>query len=178
MTRGLSYSFLPLFLILLSTACSPSEEVKQQQPPIMPTLHEEVRELPTATLPDSYEITLELAITREEITQGLMFRPKMAANRGMLFLFKRERTPSFWMKNTLIPLDIIFLDSRGKVVDISPDARPCTVDPCPQFIPKGPAAAVLELNSGSAAAHHLVAGAQITFQRLPAFPKPEETADD
>ncbi len=100
-----------------------------------------------------------------------MFRPHLADNRGMLFLFKRERVPSFWMKNTLIPLDIIFLDPAGRVVDIAADAHPCTGEPCPQYLPRGSALAVLEINGGAATAHKIEIGSVIRFQRVPDYPK-------
>ncbi len=76
----------------------------------------------------------------------------------MLFLLTEERFPSFWMKNTLIPLDIIYLDGQGVVVDVTHDAQPCKTEPCPQYVTKAPALAVLELAAGSARAHGVTWG--------------------
>jgi len=126
---------------------------------------------PVAVLPDGVRITLELAITPQEHEQGLMFRPRMAKTRGMLFLFKRPSLPSFWMKNTIIPLDIVFLDSAGVVVYVASDAQPCYADPCPEFRPTAPTRAVLEVNAGTARSHGIVPGAKITFGRVSGMTK-------
>ena len=126
--------------------------------------------LPEALLPDGTTITLELAITPDEIQQGLMFRTALPETRGMLFLFESVHVPSFWMKNTLIPLDMVFLSPEGVIVDVVHDARPCKEDPCPQYVPTGEALAVLELASGAAARHGLVAGARLEFRRVPGYP--------
>lgn len=64
----------------------------------------------------------------------------------MLFVFEKEALYPFWMKNTLIPLDMIWMDAKGKVVDIK-TASPCTTDPCPTTAPNGPALYVLEINA-------------------------------
>jgi uncharacterized membrane protein (UPF0127 family) len=126
---------------------------------------------PTTVLPDGSKVTLELASTQEEISRGLMFRPSLAADRGMLFLFDQERVPSFWMKDTLIPLDIIFLDGTGRVVDMAVDAQPCRAEPCPQYVSKHPAAAVLEMTAGAAARHRLAVGDRLEFAHVPRYPR-------
>jgi uncharacterized membrane protein (UPF0127 family) len=127
--------------------------------------------LPQAVLADGSSLSLELALTQEEITQGLMFRPSLPADRGMLFLFEIERVPSFWMKNTLIPLDLLFLGGDGTIVDIVADAQPCAAEPCPQYIPGHAVWAVLEVNAGTAERHGLKVGDTIEFQRVPGYPK-------
>ncbi len=96
----------------------------------------------------------------------------------MLFIFPREGIPTFWMKNVLIPLDMVFLDSAGIVVDITEDARPCKVEPCPHFVPIKPAVAVLEINSGSAQKHEIRIGSKILFQRVPDYPKKQPENED
>ena len=82
-----------------------------------------------------------------------MFRPKLADDRGMLLIFTEERLPNIWMMNTLVALDIVYLDSKGNVVDVITDAQPCPGEPCPRFTPKLPAKAVLEIPAGSATLH-------------------------
>ncbi len=180
MIRNLARTSLVCLLSFLTLSCSGkagSEDTMDHQPPAQTRKHretailEETDQLPEATAPDGQIFKLELALTREEITNGLMFRPHLEENRGMLFLFKQERTPSFWMKNCLIPLDIIFLDSRGQVVDISAEVLPCSVEPCPQYVPMAPARAVLELNGGAAAAHQIAVGSVLKFQRVPGYPE-------
>ena len=68
---------------------------------------------------------IELAKTEAERNQGLMYRKELDKNKGMLFIFDKEGSHPFWMKNTLIPLDIIWIDSRGKIVFISQNVQPC-----------------------------------------------------
>ena len=88
----------------------------------------------------------------------------------MLFLFDEARRPSFWMKNTLIALDLVFLDTAGRVVDVIPEVPPCAADPCPTYSPEVPSLAVLELGAGRAKAHGIVPGATLTFERVPGYP--------
>jgi uncharacterized membrane protein (UPF0127 family) len=126
--------------------------------------------LPQAVLPDGFLVGLELAVTPEEISNGLMFRPSLPNNRGMLFLFDQPRLPAFWMKNMLIPLDLVFLDGTGTVVDVVVDVQPCAADPCPTYPPSRPAQAVLEIIAGSAAVHGIEVGTVIQFERVPGYP--------
>ena len=93
---------------------------------------------------------IELADSKEERRQGLMFREKMDAGKGMLFIFDKQGFYSFWMKNTLIPLDIIWINEDKKVVVISKNAQPCAPDECVSINPKKEARYVLELNAGIA----------------------------
>lgn len=125
---------------------------------------------PQCVVPDGTKLVLELALTDKEKATGLMFRDKLAADHGMLFVFDRDDILSFWMKNTLIPLDIVWFDATGRVADARPDAQPCRADPCPKFSNARPARAVLLVNAGFAAAHGLKPGAPATFQGVPSFP--------
>lgn len=97
---------------------------------------------------DGHCFIVELALTQDEQIRGLMFREKLSENRGMLFVFQEEANYSFWMKNTLIPLDIIWLNKEREVVFISKNAQPCPADLCPFISPGKPAQYVLEINSG------------------------------
>ncbi|MGK9234896.1 DUF192 domain-containing protein [Inquilinus limosus] len=94
-----------------------------------------------------YHFTIELALTPEQQQRGLMFRESMAPDAGMLFVFDREEPQAFWMKNTLIPLDMIFIRADGTIANIVEKAAPQTLDPRSS---DGPAKAVLELNGGIA----------------------------
>jgi len=127
-------------------------------------------EMPQVMLPDGFEVILELAITPEELAQGLMYRPKLPQDRGMLLIFAEERLPSIWMMNTLVALDLVYLDSTGSVVDVVTDAQPCPGEPCPRFTPKLPAKAVLEIPAGAATRHAIEVGAQLDFVRVPEYP--------
>ncbi len=91
---------------------------------------------------------VEIAKTPQEQARGLMFRESLADGKGMLFVFESEIRHSFWMKNTLISLDIIWIDSDGKIVYISQNTPPCVADPCPSYAPDAPAKYVLEVAAG------------------------------
>jgi len=90
---------------------------------------------------------IERAATREEQERGLMFRRHLAEGTGMLFLFEGEAYRTFWMKNTVISLDIIFLNGSWKVVDVYPFAQPLSEK---NITSKFPAQYVLEVNAGEA----------------------------
>lgn len=87
-----------------------------------------------------------------------MFRDSMPRDHGMLFIFPNEAMRSFWMKNTRIPLDIIYFDENLRLVSIARGARPCRTQVCPGYRSAGPAKYVLELNAGLADELRLEAG--------------------
>ncbi|QDL93403.1 DUF192 domain-containing protein [Paroceanicella profunda] len=107
--------------------------------------------------------SVELADDAAERAQGLMFRESMPKFSGMLFVYDQPAEAHFWMKNTLIPLDMLFLDATGTVRHIHPQAVPGDLTPIPS---EGPALAVLEINGGLAARLGLKAG---DVMRHPAF---------
>jgi uncharacterized membrane protein (UPF0127 family) len=92
-----------------------------------------------------------LAISEQEKVKGLQDRDSLGKNSGMLFAFDGRDPHLFWMKKTLIPLDILWLDYAGQIIYIEHDATPCEKDPCPLFGPKTPSSYVLEINAGEAA---------------------------
>ena len=93
---------------------------------------------------------VEVADDDAERARGLMFRDSMAADHGMLFVHDSEDVQAYWMKNTKIPLDIIYFDHDRKLVSVA-HAPPCSLgDKCPPFPSEGPALYVLELNVGTA----------------------------
>lgn len=109
----------------------------------------------------SLPFSVELALTPEQRARGLMFRETMAPDAGMLFLFDREAPRAFWMKNTYLPLDILYLDRTGRIVSIARDTEPLSEAP----IPSGaPAMAVLELNAGTAAALGIAPGDRVAYR--------------
>jgi len=91
--------------------------------------------------------TVEIADTEQSRERGLMFRKELPPGRGMLFDFHREQQVGFWMKNTLIPLDMIFIDGRGRIVSIEQDAKPMSED---VIMSGGQVRAVLEVDGGTA----------------------------
>ena len=94
-----------------------------------------------------HKFTVEIADTPESITQGLMLRESMAPDSGMLFDFGEVRPASMWMKNTLISLDILFMDANGKIVAIARNAVPGSLR---SLGPGVPVRAVLEISGGRA----------------------------
>ncbi len=91
------------------------------------------------------KIFVEVADSEEEREKGLMFMEELCENCGILFIFEEERTHSLWMKNTLIPLDMIFINSNRKVVDVL-HALPCSEEPCRIYTTREKALYVLETN--------------------------------
>lgn len=118
---------------------------------------------PRVTLPDGYVVKVEIAAEDETRAQGLMYRDRVREGAGMLFFFATSEVYPFWMKNTLIPLDMIWIGEDQKVVDVKSGVPPCQADPCPSYAPSGRARYVLELGSGVAAQHRVTTGSQLRF---------------
>lgn len=116
--------------------------------------------------PDGQEVTFNVELAADQPTrqQGLMHRTEMPPDAGMLFLFPQDSAGGFWMKNTLIPLQIAFISADGEIVDIL-DMVPCEEDPCEIYTPDGAYRYALEVNEGALTA----AGVDETWQvQLPA----------
>lgn len=127
--------------------------------------------MPAQNLPVSYTfksnntvINLESAKTFEQKQIGLMGRKSMPENRGMIFIYKKASLLNFWMKNTLIPLDMIFLNNN-KIVGIIANVPPClTPTSCPSYGPGHTANQVIELNAGKAKMLKLKEGQEIKLK--------------
>lgn len=103
-------------------------------------------------------VKAELALTQEEQSRGLMYRRQLGGDEGMLFLFPAPRRISMWMKNTLIPLDIVFIDESGTVVNIKENALPGSLE---KISSGQPVLAVLEIPGGSAHKKNIIVGTKI-----------------
>jgi uncharacterized membrane protein (UPF0127 family) len=121
-------------------------------------------ELTIETTGGSRHFSVELAIEPQQKEQGLMFRRNMAPDAGMLFDYARPEPVAMWMKNTLIPLDMLFIGSDGRVVNIRERAVPGSLDTIESA---GPVRAVLELNGGTVARLGIKPGDKVSG---PAFP--------
>ena len=145
-------SVVGIILGVLLTGCS--SPVPASSSTQMPSLQAEAPVDSGQKLPISAQviiagrtIDLEVAQTQQQQATGLMFRTALADNRGMLFQFKPPQPIKFWMKNTLIPLDMIFLQN-GRVEAIAASVPPCNREPCPTYGPDTVIDQVIELRGG------------------------------
>jgi len=123
-----------------------------------PQLNLPVEELVILSGDTEHKFKAEVAATDQQRSMGLMFRKEMPAERGMLFLFEREGDRYFWMKNTPLPLDIIFIDANGAIVSIADNTTPFSEDVIPSL---GPAQFVFEINAGLAEKLDISAGDKV-----------------
>ena len=150
-----------LTLLLLSTSCR-----MQSTPPSAPATVKPAANEPRVILPDGTTIRVEIASDDATRAQGLMYRDQLAPDRGMIFLFARTDSYPFWMKNTLIPLDLIWIDEQKRIVHVSPNVQPCKADPCPSYDPGVFSRYVLELAGGVAGRHQLATGQTLRFEAM------------
>lgn len=108
-------------------------------------------------------VRVEIARTRTERQRGLMYRRSLPARAGMVFAYPNDVRGGFWMKNTLIPLDIAFYDARGKILRIL-TMQPCRADPCRIYEPNVSYRSALEVNAGSFRRWKVKAGDRITIR--------------
>jgi uncharacterized membrane protein (UPF0127 family) len=116
------------------------------------------------------EVSVEIADSGEERARGLMFRRDLPPGQGMLFIYESPQPISFWMRNTLIPLDIIFIDARGEVRHVHPMAQPLDETEIPGAAPGDPEPErlmVLEVPGGDAARLGIRPGMVLSHPRLP-----------
>lgn len=150
------------FFILFAFVVLPTAQSMAGQPQSL-----KVTPLVVETSAGQFEFEVELAASQTEHEIGLMFRHQMDDNHGMLFINEEVRYNSFWMKNTYISLDIIFIKADGTIQNIVANTIPLSLDSVPST---GPVIAILELNAGKAQAMKLKAGDQIfheAFGNLP-----------
>ena len=99
-------------------------------------------------LPSGIQLAVAVADTPPTRARGLMFRESLGDVEGVLFVFDEADRHAFWMRNTLLPLDIAWLDDDGRVVTIAAEVQPCRLPPCPRFRPSAPVRYVLETVAG------------------------------
>ena len=134
-------------------------------------------ELKVITESGTHRFQVWIAADDPSRERGLMFVQSLPADQGMLFLFERPQYAAFWMKNTYLSLDLVFIGADGVVVNVAPDTRPLTLDPIPSV---APVKAVLELLAGTSARIGLVAGSQVLHPALAgkaSRPAPSDPAD-
>ncbi|WP_377288670.1 DUF192 domain-containing protein [Rhizobium sp. SG2393] len=147
-------AFMALFLFSVSGHAADPKPVRFDRAPLTIVKQDGTR----------HAFTVELALTSAQREHGLMYREQMAANEGMLFDFGTERRITMWMRNTILPLDMVFIDPKGTVIGIHKDAEPFSET----IIDSGrPAAFVLELNAGITTDLGIRTGDRIENNRIP-----------
>jgi uncharacterized membrane protein (UPF0127 family) len=116
------------------------------------------------TLPSGKVLQAEVMVELQDLAMGLMFRPSLPEDRGMLFVFPTVDFHSIWMKNCKFPIDIVWLDEQRHVVHLAESVPPCKGDPCPAYEPLRKAAYVVELNAGQARREQIALGATLSFE--------------
>jgi uncharacterized membrane protein (UPF0127 family) len=144
-------------LMLLSMTCAKAPAPPPAAPPAAQA------EGPRVIFPDGFVVRVEIAADDENRTQGLMYRDHLNPGAGMLFFFPEEGDYPFWMKNTRIPLDMIWIDSNKRIAHITHDVPPCQIDDCPSYPPNAKARYVLEVAAGVAKEHGLKDGDVLKF---------------
>jgi len=167
-TRRLPLTLTALALLLFAacTQQTPAPAAAQTTTPTTTSATTAASIAPRVIFPDGYVVNVEVAADDATREQGLMFRDQLAADHGMIFLFPQSGEYPFWMKNTLIPLDMLWIDEGKKIVHVSSNVPPCKADPCPSYPPHANAKYVLELASGVAVKHGLKNGDVLQFVRL------------
>lgn len=112
-------------------------------------------------LTDGSKLDVEIAATSQQRERGLMFRTTLDENHGMLFVYPQVAKQAVWMKNTLIALDVVFIDENSKIVSIQKNLAPCQQDPCPIYLSTGKVSYMLEVAAGSADKRKLLPGQQL-----------------
>jgi len=138
--------------------------VNSSPPPTAPT--QPAPAGPRIVLPDGSTVHVEVVADDDTRQQGLMYRDVLPPDRGMIFMFTKIGNYPFWMKNTLIPLDMIWIDDQKKIAHVAPNVPPCKADPCPSVPPNADARYVLELAAGVAARHGLANGQTLRFEGM------------
>jgi len=109
-------------------------------------------------------VNVEIVKKPEELSRGLQFRKSLEKNSGMLFIFPQAGVYQFWMKDTLIPLDMLWLNEEREIVHIARQVPPCVEDPCPTYGPEEPSRYVLEVNADHTDVLGLKVGDQAAFR--------------
>ena len=141
-----------LGLLTMALAAPPMARSQQMRPDF------HIEKIEVITLRGRHPLTVEVAETQEQRSFGLQFRRQLASDRGMLFNFGKPQPIFMWMKNTLIPLDMVFIDEKGKVTGVAANTTPLSLE----VIPSGaPVLGVLEIAAGNAARLGIAKGSLI-----------------
>jgi hypothetical protein len=114
-------------------------------------------------LQHNLNLQIEQAESLAHQAKGLMYREKLDENAGMLFIFSNEAKRTFWMKNTYIPLDLIYISKDKKIVEIKENLEPCRENDCPTYASTIKAQYVLEVNAGFVQKNNIQIGEEVAF---------------
>lgn len=161
----LTRSTLAVSLLLAFAACSQGgQEATAKAPAAQAAVHPvsglPVKDLKVKSANGTHAFRVEVAATTEQQAKGLMFRTEMGADEGMIFPTNPPRHAAFWMRNTVIPLDIIFIGKDHRILNVAANAVPYDETPVPSA---GVAIGVLELNGGRAAELGIEAGDKVSW---------------
>lgn len=159
MSQALAYSVVAL----LVGACLFQGPTVVAGPATPPSMESGPRPVVKVTYPSGVRIVAELADTPQTRARGLMFRDKLATDSGMLFVFEEAGQWAFWMKNTKVPLDILWIAPDKRIVYIEENIQGCTQDPCPEYQSNKDALYALELPAGSVKREKLAKGMKLDF---------------
>lgn len=137
-----------LALILIIPACTPGQQA-----------------LVIHSASGDHRVKVEVVTEPAEQARGLMYRRSLGKDSGMLFIFRQEGPQSFWMKNTLIPLDMIFISKDLVIVDIA-TMQPCASYPCPSYTSRQPVLYVLEVNAGYCRSRNISIGDKVSSDAI------------
>lgn len=116
---------------------------------------------------EGFELSAEIPVTSELISRGLSVKNQLRENESMLFVFEEPSRYSFWMKDMRFPIDVIWLDSNGKIVHIEENLAPCPlVLVCPGYAPRADSQFVLETIAGFVQKHNVSLGTNIKFELI------------
>lgn len=127
----------------------------------------------SVTFDGGIKVSVEVVADEPSRQRGLMFREQLGPQEGMIFVFSQEGYYPFWMKNTLIPLDIVWLDPEGTVLAVARSVQPCRADPCPSYAPRNGSSAVdnalyvVEVNAGFVDRHNVRVGGRVVMEGIP-----------
>jgi len=115
-------------------------------------------------LPSGKVLQVEVMVEDPDRAMGLMFRPSLPEDRGMLFIFEALDFHGIWMKNCKFAIDIVWLDEHKRVVHLAEHTPPCKADPCPVYAPLRKAAYVVEIGAGQARGEKVALGSLLSFE--------------
>jgi len=115
-------------------------------------------------LPSGKVLQVEIMANDEDRAMGLMFRPSLPSDHGLLFVFQQADFHGFWMKNCRFPIDMVWLDESRRVVYVAEGVPPCPSEPCPVYSPMQRAVYVVEMGAGQARREKAALGSTLVFQ--------------